>query len=100
MENTPLTIIVTYKTKPGMAKAYFEKVVSSGVAEGVRKEEGNKGYNFYMPMEEEDTIILIEKWDNKACADAHAGTDNVKKLASFKGDYVLETQAVRYCKFE
>ena len=53
-----------------------------------------------MPMDQPDTLVLIEKWDNKACADAHAGTPNVKKLASFKADYVLETQAVRYCRFE
>ena len=98
--DTPLTIIVTYKTKPGMAKAYYDRVVSEGVAAGVRQEEGNKGYDFYMPMDQPDTIVLIEKWDNKACADAHAGTPNVKKLASFKADYVLETQAVRYCRFE
>lgn len=100
MESTPLTIIVTYKTLPGKAKAFFDAVTSSGVAAGVRQEEGNRGYNFYLPLEEEDTLVLIEKWDNKACADAHAHTENVKKLASFKPDYVLETQAVRYCKFE
>ena len=100
MENTPLTILGTYKTYPGKAKAFFEAVISSGVADGVRKEPGNRGYNFYLPLEEEDTLMLVEKWDNKACADAHAHTENVKKLASFKPDYVQETVAVRYCRFE
>ena len=97
--DTPLTIIVTYKTKPGMAKPYYDRVVSSGVAAGVRQEEGNRGYDFYLPLDKPDTLVLIEKWDNEACADAHAGTDNVKKLATFKPDYVLETVAVRYCKY-
>ena len=98
--DTPLTVIVKYTMKPGMAKAYYDRVVSEGVAAGVRQEEGNRQYNFYMPLDEPDALYLIEKWDNKACADAHGGTDNVKKLASFKSDYVLETEVVRYCRFE
>lgn len=98
--DTPLTVIVKYTMKPGMAKAYYDRVVAEGVAAGVRQEEGNRQYNFYMPLDEPDALYLIEKWDNKACADAHAGTDNVKKLASFKSDYVLETEVVRYYRFE
>lgn len=100
MESVALTIIVTYKTLPGKAEAFFKAVTESGVAAGVRQEPGNKGYHFYMPLEEKDTLVLIEKWDNKAAADAHASTDNVKKLAGFKPDYVLETSAVRYCRYE
>lgn len=99
MEPVALTIIVTYKTLPGKAEAFFKAVTESGVAAGVRQEPGNRGYNFYLPLEEKDTLVLIEQWDSKEAADAHPFTDNVKKLASFKPDYVLETTAVRYCRF-
>lgn len=100
MESAALTIIVTYKTLPGKAEEFFKAVTESGVAAGVRQEPGNHGYHFYLPLEEKDTLVLIEKWDSKAAADAHAFTENVKKLSSFKPDYVLETHAVRYCIFE
>ena len=30
MEHTPLTVIVTYKTLPGKARAFYEAVTSSG----------------------------------------------------------------------
>ncbi|MBE6990909.1 MAG: hypothetical protein E7426_09250 [Ruminococcaceae bacterium] len=99
MDSTALTIIVTYKTLPGKAEAFFKAVTESGVAAGVRQEPGNLGYNFYLPLEEEDTLVLIEKWASSEAADAHPFTDNVKKLASFKPDYVLETKAVRYRLF-
>lgn len=96
MEAKPLTVIVTYKTYPGKAADFFKAVIENGIAEGVRREPGNNGYSFYMPLEEEDTLVLIEKWDNASAADAHAFTENVKKMAAIKPNYVLETVAVRY----
>lgn len=99
MEHTPLTVIVTYKTLPGKARAFYEAVTSSGVAAGVRQEPGNHGYDFFLPLDQPDTLLLIEQWENKAAADAHAFTDNVKKMGQIKPEYVLETSAVRYFRF-
>lgn len=96
MKNTPVTVIVTYKTLPGKAEAFFKAITENGIAAGVRQEPGNKGYSFYLPLEEKDTLVLIEKWDNEAAADEHGGTENVKKMAAIKPNYVLETVAIRY----
>lgn len=100
MESVALTVIVTYKTLPGKAEAFYRAVTESGVAAGVRQEPGNHGYSFYLPLDEEDTLVLIEQWENEAAADAHAFTDNVKKMGTIKPDYVLETKAVRYCRYK
>lgn len=99
METTALTVIVTYKTLPGKARAFYEAVKSSGVEAGVRQESGNHGYRFYLPLDQEDTLVLIEQWEDKAAADAHAFTDNVKKMGQIKPEYVLESSVVRYCRF-
>lgn len=98
MNDTELTVIVTYKTLPGKARAFFEAVTSSGVAAGVRQEPGNRGYQFYLPLEQNDTLVLIEQWESKAAADAHAFTDNVVKMGQLKPEYVVESSVVRYCR--
>ena len=100
MESVALTVIVTYKTLPGKAEAFYRAVTESGVAAGVLQEPGNHGYPFYLPLDEEDTLVLIEQWENEDAADAHAFTDNVKKMGTIKPDYVLETKAVRYCRYK
>lgn len=46
-ENDMLTILIRYKGSNGSAKRFVEEMISSGIVEQIRKEEGNLRYEFF-----------------------------------------------------
>ena len=57
-----LVINIYYTGKNGSAKKFAEEMTNSGVVDLVRKEEGNLSYNYFIPYENSETILLIDKW--------------------------------------
>ena len=74
-----LVINIFYRGKNGSAKKFAEEMVSSGIVDLVRKEEGNLGYSYFFPMEDEETVLLIDKWKDEEALDRHHKTDMMKK---------------------
>ena len=44
---TALTMLVTYKAKPGMRQTYVQQLRSSGILKKIREENGCLSYDFY-----------------------------------------------------
>ena len=59
---TALTMLVTYKAKPGMRQTYVQQLRSSGILKKIREENGCLSYDFYFSEEDENTLLLVEQW--------------------------------------
>ena len=57
-----LLIQVTYTMRPGQRDAFVRKIRESGILDAIRGEEGCLGYAYYLPEEEDGTLLLVEKW--------------------------------------
>ena len=55
-----LTINIYYTGENGAAKRFAEEMVEKGVVDRVRTEEGNKKYEYFFPMDDKETVLLIE----------------------------------------
>ncbi len=86
-----LLLCVTYTIKSGMRDEFIREVLSSGVAEKIHKENGCLGYAYYRPVLEEDSVLLVEKWDNEASQRAHLKQPHMETLKSIKERYVVDT---------
>ena len=51
-----LTINIYYTGKDGSARKFAEEMVSSGVVDRVRAEEGNEKYEYFFPMDDPETL--------------------------------------------
>ncbi len=62
-----MSIIVNiyYTGKDGNAKQFVQEMVSKGIIERVRKEEGNERYEYFFPMDDPETVMLVDKWRNE-----------------------------------
>ena len=60
-----LLIQVTYTMRPGQRDAFVRKIRESGILDAIRGEEGCLGYSYYLPEEEDGTLLLIEKWSSE-----------------------------------
>lgn len=89
-----LLIQVTYTMRPGQRDAFIRKIRESGILDAIRGEEGCLGYSYYLPEEEDGTLLLIEKWTGAPAQKAHLETPHMKQMAAFKPEYVADTKLI------
>ena len=89
-----LLIQVTYTMRPGQREAFVRKIRETGILDAVRGEEGCLGYSYYLPEEEDGTLLLIEKWTDAQAQKAHLETPHMKQMAAFKPEYVADTKLI------
>ena len=66
-----ITVNLYYTGSNGSAKAFAEEMEASGIAEAIRAEDGNLRYQYFQPLDDPETILLIDSWRDQAAIDAH-----------------------------
>lgn len=89
-----LLIQVTYTMRPGQREAFVRKIRETGILDAIRGEEGCLGYSYYLPEEEDGTLLLVEKWTDAPAQKAHLETPYMKQMAAFKPEYVADTKLI------
>ena len=91
-----ITIHLYYMGKNGSARAFAEEMVSRGVAARVRAEDGCERYEYFFPMEDAETVLLIDCWRDQAALDAHHKSPMMQEIAALRDKYHLKLQVERY----
>ena len=91
-----ITVNLYYKGQNGSARAFAEEMEASGIAEAIRKEEGNLRYRYYQPLDDPETILLIDSWRDQEALDIHHASPMMKELAALREKYDLHMTAERY----
>ncbi len=91
-----ITVNLYYTGKNGSARAFAEEMMSSGIVEQVRAEEGNLRYQYFFPMEDPETVLLIDKWRDQAALDFHHKSPMMQEIARLRTKYGLRLRVERY----
>lgn len=91
-----LTVMLTYTGKNGNARRFAEEMESSGIAERIRAEKGNVRYSYYQPLDDPESILLIDQWKDQKSLDAHHASAMMQELAVLRDKYDLHMRAERY----
>ena len=91
-----ITVNLSYKGINGNARAFAEEMEASGIAEDIRKEPGNLRYQYFQPLDDPETILLIDSWTDQAAIDAHHATPMMARLAALREKYDLHMKAERF----
>jgi len=86
-----LVLNVLYKCKPGMRDAFLERLDSEGLGAACRAEEGNIKYDYYIPADGSDELLLVEKWRDQEALSKHAAEPHFARIGEVKADYVDDT---------
>lgn len=89
-----------YTGENGAARRFAEEMESSGVAADIRAEEGNLRYAYFLPMDDPETVLLIDIWRDQAALDAHHATPMMGRIAELRDKYDLHMCAERYLSDE
>lgn len=88
---TPLTLLVTYKTKPNMAMAFVEAVTDAGLLDTIRAEDGCLRYDYYYPAAPDNEVLLVEVWESADQQATHLNQPHMQQVAAIKAVYVTDT---------
>ena len=91
-----LTINIYYTGKNGNAKKFAEEMVREGIVNKVRAEKGNKKYEYFFPMDDPETVLLIDRWESAEALDEHHKSPMMKKIADLKEKYHLHMSVEQY----
>ena len=91
-----LVINIYYTGENGNARKFAEEMVSSGIVDRVRSEEGNERYEYFFPMDDKETVMLIDKWKDEEALDIHHKSEMMKEIAELREKYNLHMRVDKY----
>ena len=91
-----ITVNIYYTGKGGNARNFAEEMISLGIVDAIRKEEGNLRYEYFLPLEDEDTLLLIDSWENQAALDLHHKSPMMGQIIALREKYDLHMKVERY----
>ena len=91
-----LIVNIYYTGENGNARKFVEEMISSGIVNKVREEEGNLGYEYFFPMNDPETVLLIDKWKNEEALDIHHKSEMMKEIANLRNKYNLKIKVEKY----
>jgi len=91
-----LIINIYYTGENGSAKQFVEEMVRSGIVDRVRAEAGNERYDYFFPMDDAETVMLIDKWRDQAALDAHHKTPMMQEIATLREKYNLHMRVEKF----
>ena len=95
-----ITLNLYYTGQNGAARAFAEEMVRSGTAAAIRAEEGNLRYEYFFPMDDPETVLLIDQWRDQAAIDAHHASPMMGQIAERRERYDLHMKVERFVSDE
>ena len=93
-----ITFNIYYKSENGNAKKFAEEMISSGIVDEIRSKKGNLRYEYFIPLGDDSTILLIDSWENQEALDEHHNSETMKKITELRNKYDLHMTVEKYIK--
>ncbi len=84
----------------GNARKFAQEMISGGTVEKIRAEEGNLRYEYFFPLDDPETVLLIDAWENQAAIDLHHASPMMEQIAALREKYDLHMKVERYLSDE
>lgn len=94
--NMAITINIYYTGENGNAKKFAEEMISSGIVDNIRAESGNIRYEYFFPMGDSKTVLLIDCWESQHSLDLHHASPMMEQIMKLREKYNLSMKVERY----
>lgn len=91
-----LVVNIYYTGTNGSAREFAKEMISSKIVDRVRAEDGNEKYEYFYPVDDEETVLLIDKWKNQEALDIHHKSDMMQEIAKLREKYGLRMRVEKY----
>ncbi len=90
------TINIYYTGTDGSARKFVEEMKASGLVDRIRAEEGNLRYEYFLPMDDPETVLLIDAWENEEALDFHHKSPMMSEIAALREKYHLKMRVQKF----
>lgn len=91
-----ITVNIYYTGKDGSARKFAEEMTAGGTVARIRAEPGNLRYAYFFPMEDSETVLLIDSWADQQAIDTHHASPMMAEIAALRDKYDLHMKVERY----
>lgn len=95
-----ITVNIYYMGENGNARKFAEEMTSSGVVSDIRAEDGNIRYEYFFPMGDAETVLLIDSWKDQHSIDIHHASPMMAQISKLREKYNLHMRVERYISEE
>ena len=95
-DNVAITINIYYSGTNGNARKFAEEMLSSGIVDEIRAQEGNLKYEYFLPINDDETVLLIDSWKNQKALDTHHKSPMMQRIIDLREKYDLSMKVERY----
>lgn len=101
-EGNGMSVIVHiyYTGTGGNARKFAEEMESSRTAAAIRAEEGNLRYEYFLPMADTETVLLVDCWKDQQAIDRHHASPMMNTIIELREKYDLHMKVERYVSDE
>ena len=91
-----ITVNLRYTGSGGAARAFADAMTASGTVEAIRNEPGNLRYEYFVSLNDPETVLLIDSWTDQAAIDAHHASPMMAMIAALREKYDLHMSVERF----
>ena len=87
-KDNAITVHIYYTGENGSAKAFVKEMLTSGLVDEIRKEKGNRSYEYFFSVEDEETVLLVD-------SDLHHASSIMDQITELRIKYHLHMKVER-----
>ena len=91
-----LGINVTYILQPGMREEFLGRLEHGKFREAVLEEAGCLGYDYYRSVQDENVVLLVERWTDRQAQQLHLEQPHMALVRAAKDACVADTKVEAY----
>lgn len=91
-----ITVNIYYTGVNGAAAKFVEEMIAGKTVERIRQEKGNLRYDYFFSVDDAETVLLIDSWENQEAIDAHHESPMMKTILELREKYQLHMRVERY----
>ena len=95
-----ITINIYYNGTNGSARRFADEMDQSGTADAIRAEKGNIRYEYFFPKNDQETVLLIDSWEDQDAINRHHVSPMMKTISDLREKYDLHMTVERYTAAE
>lgn len=91
-----ITINIYYTSENEKALKFAKEMVERGIVNKIREKEGNIKYDYFISLDDPNTLLLIDSWKNQEAIDEHHKSDVMQEIINLQNKYNLKMHVERY----
>lgn len=95
-----ITVNLYYTGTNGSARMFAREMETSGTAAAIRAERGNLRYEYFFPMNDPETVLLIDAWESQEAIDRHHASPMMETIKALREKYDLHMRAERFASLQ